>query len=251
MAISQPSLPAPARGLGATISNLWRTTHIPEPIEPTTAASREPGRRLVCTVGGRRRCEVRGTRRGRGELVNGPMDRRRDTHTAGCRDLDGYLWEIAQVQCAADGPRLTRRAIHYVGRSWPEREWRPRKCRESALRPSGAVIELRDLGVQGGGEPAPCGVRQERRGRAPVGTGCGSNEVQGADVQQQGADQSGPGTAGGKKEPTPSRARPGAEDLDWIAALRPCSGRAARRAACPAPVSGSKRQVAEGRCARG
>ncbi|MGA5819772.1 VOC family protein [Kitasatospora sp. NPDC094028] len=82
---------------GGTIVNLLRVTNVPELIEPAAAAPREAGARLVFTV------EVEDVDAKCAELaavgvefVNGPVDRRWGPRTASFRDLDGYLWEIAQ-----------------------------------------------------------------------------------------------------------------------------------------------------------
>lgn len=84
-------------GFGTTVINLLRTTHVPELIEPATAAPRESGARLVFTIEvpdvDARCAELAAAGV---ELVNGPMDRRWGPRTASFRDLDGYLWEIAQ-----------------------------------------------------------------------------------------------------------------------------------------------------------
>jgi catechol 2,3-dioxygenase-like lactoylglutathione lyase family enzyme len=86
-----------ALGFGGTVVNLLQTTHVPELIEPATAAPREAGVRLLFTV------EVEDVdakcaelAAAGVELVNGPMDRRWGPRTASFRDLDGYMWEIAQ-----------------------------------------------------------------------------------------------------------------------------------------------------------
>ncbi|WP_055588093.1 VOC family protein [Peterkaempfera griseoplana] len=84
---------------GTTIINLLQTTHVPELIEPATAAPREAGVRLVFTVEvddvDAKCAELAAAGV---ELVNGPMDRRWGPRTASFRDLDGYMWEIAQGQ---------------------------------------------------------------------------------------------------------------------------------------------------------
>ncbi|WP_042433837.1 VOC family protein [Streptacidiphilus anmyonensis] len=83
-------------GFGPTVVNLLQTTHVPELVEPATAASRDAGVRLVFTVevdDVDARCAelaARGI-----ELLNGPMDRPWGPRTASFRDLDGYVWEIA------------------------------------------------------------------------------------------------------------------------------------------------------------
>jgi catechol 2,3-dioxygenase-like lactoylglutathione lyase family enzyme len=86
-----------AFAFGPTVVNLLRTTHVPELIEPATAAPREAGVRLLFTV------EVADVdakcaelAAAGVELVNGPMDRPWGPRTASFRDLDGYMWEIAQ-----------------------------------------------------------------------------------------------------------------------------------------------------------
>jgi catechol 2,3-dioxygenase-like lactoylglutathione lyase family enzyme len=84
-------------GFGTTVINLLRTTHVPELIEPATAAPRESGARLVFTIEVEdvdARCAE--LAKAGVELVNGPMDRSWGPRTASFRDLDGYLWEIAQ-----------------------------------------------------------------------------------------------------------------------------------------------------------
>ncbi|MDX3076679.1 VOC family protein [Streptomyces sp. MI02-7b] len=84
---------------GGTIINLLRTTHVPELIDPATAAPREAGVRLLFTVEvddvDAKCAELAAAGV---ELVNGPMDRRWGPRTASFRDLDGYMWEIAQGQ---------------------------------------------------------------------------------------------------------------------------------------------------------
>jgi catechol 2,3-dioxygenase-like lactoylglutathione lyase family enzyme len=82
---------------GTTIINLLQNAYVPELIEPATAAPREAGARLVFTVDvddvDAKCAELAAVGV---ELVNGPMDRPWGPRTASFRDLDGYLWEIAQ-----------------------------------------------------------------------------------------------------------------------------------------------------------
>ncbi|MBY8879935.1 VOC family protein [Actinacidiphila acidipaludis] len=84
-------------GFGPTVVNLLQTTHVPELVEPATAASRAAGVRLVFTVAvddvDAKCAELAAAGV---ELVNGPMDRPWGPRTASFRDLDGYVWEIAQ-----------------------------------------------------------------------------------------------------------------------------------------------------------
>jgi len=88
-----------AFGFGTTVINLLQTTHVPELVEPATAAPREAGARLVFTVAvddvDAKCAELAAAGV---ELVNGPMDRRWGPRTASFQDLDGYVWEIAQGQ---------------------------------------------------------------------------------------------------------------------------------------------------------